>query len=233
MMEIAAFVVFAAATSVAVAPRDKFPAGFERRLLAQYADCVVKRRPKVVARFALERSFDQKLTEKVRISDCVPRGHGAIAMRMQRPLLHFALADALVRRDQSLWLGDLRTVPPLDHGTVEQEVRGIAGRWNKAQNEQQLADQQARAAATIGLFRFGECVLRAAPSEATELLRSEVATDSERAAFRKLQAAFENCLEMGATVTFSHEAARGTLALNYLRLARAPRLPSPATGQAQ
>lgn len=218
--------------SMAIAPRkphEVYPPGEERRILAHYTSCLVKSMPQTAARFVVEQGSDGKLAEKLRIPNCLPIRSGVVMMA--RPLFRYALADALIRTDRSIRLPDMKAVPGLDHGTIEQELEATASRWNKAWEAKHIAQRRAVAAQHIAISRFGECVVRAAPAHADEMLRSEVASAAEKTAIRKLSPILSTCVDKGATIAFSPEVVRGTIALNYYRLAKAPRAAAPGVSK--
>jgi len=79
------------------------------------------------------------------------------------------------------------------------------------------------------ISRYGECVVRVNPAAVRALLLSRPETDEERTRFTALSTAFGTCLPEGQTLSFGKLPLRGTLAVNYYRLAMAaasmPRAP--------
>lgn len=213
----------AGASTAAPQPKEVFPVSEVRRISAQYADCAVKRRPSIADRIVEERSADDKLFDKIMMSDCLPRGRGSYRALWDRPLLHYALANALLRADRSLSVGDPTRLPRLNHGTVEEEVKARSSVWHKLRKPEQVETRRQLSAATIAVSEFGECVVRAAPSGVGELIRSEVASQAERVALRNLIPVLGHCVDKGGQVSFSPEVIRGTVAMSFYRLAKLAR----------
>ena len=77
------------------------------------------------------------------------------------------------------------------------------------------------------LSMVGECAVRANPSGARDLLKARLNSKDEDAAVQALMPAFASCLAKGVQVHFNILSLRGTVAVNYYRLALAPKLPQP------
>lgn len=119
--------------------------------------------------------------------------------------LRFVLADVLVRNLKGgPVVLDVAHVPPLAH--PERPAEGNAG------------NQAFYAFAS----RLGECLVRRNPGGSAALLKTGLATEEEHAAIGELLASARTCVTLPSdglkidTISF-----RGTVALNYLRLAKA------------
>jgi len=179
----------------------------QRQLVAEYANCVVKRMPRKAKAVVLsDRDSGAAVAryDEVLSPDCMPLGEndGSMTMRTWPFLIRVSLAQALVQAEPSLGLPPLATVPPLEHGTPAKP-------------------SSKDAALGIAMSRVGECVVRTAPEPATELIRADVASPAEAAAFEAVKPALSSCLSAGETFAFSPELLRGAVALNYYRLAKA------------
>ncbi|WP_309662875.1 hypothetical protein [Sphingomonas sp.] len=222
------FLALAMQAAVPTKERGQFFSAAERqRKMAEYADCVVKDRPGKSALIVLRQQWKENVAdrdlEKVIASSCVPDLGTMIIM--SRSILQFALADALIRAKQISVPADLSLVGPLDHGDGEARFRALIAKGKKASTAEKRAAMEA--AAVTELSRFGECVVRGAPEQATVLLRTKVAGPAEMEALRGLSPTFTSCLNKGQQVTFSRETLRGVVAYNYYRLASAARSGTP------
>ena len=79
------------------------------------------------------------------------------------------------------------------------------------------------------LSRFGECVVRVDPAASKALLMTDRGSADERAAFGGLSTALGTCLAEGKTLNFNKASLRGSIAVNYYRLAAAARNLSETT----
>lgn len=71
------------------------------------------------------------------------------------------------------------------------------------------------------LGKYGECVVRTNPAAAKALLLTRVETSGEARAFDALRQALGECLPEGKTLAFGKLVLRGTIAVNYYRVAHA------------
>lgn len=74
------------------------------------------------------------------------------------------------------------------------------------------------------LATVGECAVRANPSGARDLLKTRLNSKEERQTVQSLQPALASCIPAGLQVRFDITSLRGTVAVNYYRLAFAPKL---------
>jgi hypothetical protein len=198
--------LFMAAAAAVRVPGQQFTDDEERRMMAEFAACVVHRRPRIVEAVVLK---DRDMPYDLLNPDCIPDAAPHLSAYAPFVLIRYALADALIQRDASLTVRDLSSIAPLEH-------------------EQRLGDDvseaaQRTAATSAAVSRYGECIVRTAPAEAGRLVRSGITTPQEDSAFAALKPALSSCLFQGQTGKFSRDVLRGTVALNYYRLAKAPR----------
>ena len=200
---------------------DTSPA-VSRKVMTEFAQCVVRRKRDVAAQLVLDPS--QQLGDEdnkgLFISDCMPSGS---RMRAKPAQMRYGLAEALVLADMKKAPNDLSLVAPLLHppfvdrpmpAEVAAEPERVA-RWNAfAEAEQAYA----------ALAPIGECVVRADPAGSLGLLKTEVESDAEKAAVAALAPVLPGCVKRGEKVSMNRFNLRGTIALNLYRLARAPRI---------
>jgi len=70
---------------------------------------------------------------------------------------------------------------------------------------------------------FGECTVRANPSGARDLMKTRINSKEEIAAIQAMLPAFNSCTEQGVTLRPDLTRLRGVVAVNYYRLANAPK----------
>lgn len=133
--------------------------------------------------------------------------------------LRNAVAESLFRRKyQNHSLADLSLVAPLGHEFGTYEFR--YGR-RATKKEIEVWTQQRRAA--IYFSSLGECIVRAAPADVQRTLQTEPGTKEEAQSLAALHAPISACVDQSQTVKLDTSSLRGALALNYIRLAAAPR----------
>ena len=200
---------------------DTSPA-VSRKVMAEFAQCVVRRKHDVAAQVVLDPS--QRLgSEEDRglfISDCMPSGS---RMRAKAAQMRYGLAEALVLADVKTAPADLARVAPLQHlpfvdrpmpADVAADPERVA-RWNAFAEAAQ---------AYASLAPIGECVVRADPAGSLALLKTEVESEQETAAVAALAPVLPGCVKKGEQLSLNRFNLRGTIALNLYRLARARRV---------
>ncbi len=203
---IALLVAQIALASTAAAAADGSANVEQRRAVAEFAQCVLRTHPVSVSRFVLsneetETAFER--TSDLMDPECYPvAADGTVTLDTNVPMLRYAFAEALLRANRPAALSEPRKIGPLQHGVAEGK-NVDAKRFNIAASE------------------FGDCVVRAASAQADALLRSEIGSAAETAALQGLQPAFSGCVPAGSKFVLAPETVRGTIALNYYRLAKA------------
>ena len=159
----------------------------------------------------------------------------AVKVRFTGDHFRYALADALVRRQlAALPAPALDAVPRLTHHEPTEPLRtDKKGKPLSAKKYQQALDNYKEAQAFAYLSRYGECVVRVNPAAARALLLTEPTSAAETAQFSAMSTALGNCLPEGQSLAFGKLALRGTIAINYYRLAKAPALPMQPARPAQ
>ena len=208
---------------LAAGPRATIDPAEVRDIAQEFAICAVKRRPELAARYVLDTSFRLERGEFRKLFDpgCVPTdGRRFTALAGGRQQMSFALAEALVRRQYpSESMVNVTTAAPLDHSLPPLERT----HKSKPLSAETLEDLEKRRVAGQAISILGECVVRAHPAAAHGLLLTEPGSTSENQYLAALQPAADNCVEKGVAISLTKYSLRGTIALNYYRLANAPR----------
>lgn len=201
-----------------------------RALTHAYAQCVVKRQP-VKASQAIAANVDNgTILRDYRAlirDDCLSsRVNQATQMRFSGDLYRYALADALVSRELAAQPApDLAAVPTLAHRHPG-EPPGPANAKGKKLGKRELEAARlsyGRDVAYAFLSHYGECIVRADTAGARALLLTKPDSPEETARFGALRPTFSRCLAEGQTLKFGKVALRGSVAINYYRLAHAAR----------
>jgi hypothetical protein len=204
------------------------PAKQVRALVADYGDCIVKREAARASAAILAGLGSNELLDRypqLMQESCLHNRLGErVEVRFAGDQYRFAIADALVRQELAQVPPPiLDDVAPLDHRgpaappTTDAKGRPLQGRAL----EQAMRSYEVDRAAHY-MWRYGECVVRLDPAAAKALLLTEPASPEEGAQFAAMGAALDTCLGEGRTLEFGKAALRGTIAVNYYRLAKAP-----------
>jgi hypothetical protein len=198
-----------------------------RILVDDYGKCIVGKQAKRAAE-AIVRNVNNNtlMREYASLIDgsCMQTPPGTtVQVRFEGDQFRYAIADALVRKELgALPAPVLTAVPPLDHrvpappSRLDKKGRPVKDRVYADAVKHYEQDQ-----AFSYLSGYGECVVRNNPAGARALLLTRPETDAENAGFAALKNAFASCLEEGRTLAFGKVTLRGTIAINYYRLARA------------
>lgn len=217
------------ATSLTAQPAESdYSVKQTRRLMYDYAKCVVGRREAIASQAILanvDNGTIMKSYPKLIDGDCLVREtHAYSKMSFKGDLYRYALADALVNRElANVPLPDFGNVPPLAQRPVADEPTPIATDSSKADRRKYddaiHSYDQDRAFRAISVY--GECVVRMDPAGAKSLLLSGPETPAEASSFAAIRPALEQCLPEGETLTFGKVVLRGSIAVSYYRLAKA------------
>jgi hypothetical protein len=224
-----------APAAAAGAPDSDYSTKETRALMHAYAKCVVRGNAAKASEAIAANADNSTLLRKYRMlmsPECL--GNAAredVSMRFGGDLYRYALADALVNRDLAAWtVPDLETVPRLVHrdpGEAPSQVTEGGKRVGKRKYEAALAEYEKQSAYAY-LSRYGECVVRLTPGGSKALLLTGPDTPQETAAFAGIRPALERCLFEGRTLRFGRVTLRGSIAINFYRLAHAARTPGAA-----
>lgn len=203
-----------------------------RALMHAYAQCVVRRQGKKASEAVLANVDNGIILRKypmLIIGDCLARKvNSTTSMSFSGDLYRYALADALVKSEfADQQAPDLSAVPRLEHRQPSPPPPNAVNlATGKKLSKKQLEEAQRDYAAGVAysfLSKYGECVVRTAPTEAKGLLLTIPDSSEETLAFKALQLGLSTCLAPGETLKFGRVALRGTIAINYYRLAHAAR----------
>lgn len=221
----------AASVGAAPAPQESgYTSGETRRLIADYAKCVVARHPSEASQAILSNIDNSALLDRYKMlvdGECLVRHtHANSEMRFTGDLYRYALADALVQRELADQPApDLATVARLDIGPVPTPPLAPPASANAADTaryrEALRGYDEARSYRIIAAF--GECVVRVNPAGAKALILTQPTSDEEDRQFAALNPTLGQCLGEGQSLTFGKLALRGTTAVAYYRLAHAAR----------
>lgn len=193
-----------------------------------FSDCVVGKHYAKASEYILSNIDNATAVKRYRMlidSSCMGK---AIAktdiggMRFSGDTFGYGIAEALVRKDFAatgpLSFADRapllhRTPAPLD----EAQLAKLKPKKRDAAKE---SFQKERTLSLIS--RFGECATRVAPEAVRKLAKTEVNSSEEEALLRELAPSFGVCLPGGVQLRFNPMQLRGTLMMNYYRLAAAP-----------
>ena len=210
-----------------------------RDVQARYGECVVNRNYATARQFVLEPNPDDKgwrrAISKVADSDCLVKAAnapGGVEMKFPVDTMRYALADALVRREfSSAPVASIKQAAPLVQPKLdESDYQPKPGKKVKPSQLKNLKELREKRIGLIFLAGFGECLVRQNPDRAHFLLMAKPASREEVAAFKALNREFADCLPSGNTLSFGRATLRGTIAMNYYRLAHAPRQPATPAG---
>lgn len=204
-----------------------------RRMSRDYAACVVMLQHKVAARAIIaDAENDEILRKYPQLVDvgCLGSTAGSVTMTFKAHNYRYALAEALVNSDfarsgptsfdDRLPLAQLRL--PVDDD-LQKAVAAMADQHMREELESKFREEYYVA----WLSRYGECVVRADPVASRNWLLTIPDGPEEASRIDAMRAAFTTCLK-GGTSKFTRSALRGTVAINYYRLAMAKPLPAAA-----
>lgn len=213
-----------------------------RGVQALYGQCVIKKQYEAARKFVLTHDLEsaewRRLVGKVSDGSCLmvaAASNGNVQMQFPNDTMRYALADALVRRDiPGAVTPNLKNAAPLVHPDFdEQDFLPKAGRKTKQWQLDQLAESRTKRIALVYLAEFGECVVRENAATSHALLMADPESTGESVAFASLRPALANCLVAGQTLSFNKSMLRGTIAMNFYRLAQAPRPTAITAGAAK
>jgi hypothetical protein len=234
LLPVLALVASSQAASAAQSDSD-YSTKETRAVMHDYAKCVVRSRP-AKASEAIAANLDNAtilrkypmLMSPDCLGDAAPQG---VSMRFGGDLYRYALADALVNRELAAWtVPDLAAVPRLVHrdpGEAPSQSTAKGKPLGKRKYEAALAAHEKEATYAY-LSRYGECVVRGNPAGSKALLLTGPDTLQETTAFNALRPVLERCMVEGRTIRFGRVTLRGSIAINFYRLAQAAR--ATATG---
>jgi len=202
------------------------------RVFYDFATCAAKSHPKAARAAVLSLIPNDELMKRypgLVNPDCL--GEQSISLTLPGDILRYGLADWLVRTDYpTAFPPDLGQVPPLEHVEVlEADYMPKPGKKPKPAELERLNKRKEAALAYRALSIYGECVVRWDVADSHALILSKAGSPEQKAAFDALRPALAECLPVGSTIAFKPLTLRGTIALNFYRLASAPRTTKPGS----
>lgn len=214
-------------TPVSGQPSD-YSAKDTRDIVRDFGDCIVKRHQQSASAAILANADNHQLRRNYPYlfdNDCLSfKDIGWTLVSFDGDQFRYILADALVRAEfaKSAPL-NLKVVPPLSHSDPGQppSAVGSGGKPLRSQAYERANENYRIAAAFAFLSRYGECVVRADPDEAHALILTMPNSPQEASQFATMQSTLGACLPAGQQLKFGKLDLRGTIAVNYYRLAKA------------
>ena len=197
-----------------------------RSTARDFAICATRRHPDRAARFVLDPHNFRKDKWAFRLYDpiCLTDRRSFRALAGKSEQFRYLFAEALVLREYPSDLPmNLVNAAPLTHvQPVEDELKP-----NKKDDPARLAEStSANAKMRAGnefISMLGECVVRANPVASHGLLLTAPGSLVEGQYLERLSPVAAACIEKGAGISLTKYSLRGTIALNFYRLAKAPR----------
>jgi hypothetical protein len=198
---------------------------------ASFSDCVVKKHYDRASEFILSMVDNETAVKRYRMlidSSCMGNAienTGFGGMRFSGDTFAYGIAEALVRKDfagagpQSF---DDRA--SLNHRAPEPLDDALLAKLKPKKQVAARESYQTNKAWSV-ISQFGECGARVAPELVRKLAQTEVNSPEERALLTELAPQVGVCLPEGVQVKFKPLQLRGTLMMNYFRLAAAPVVP--------
>ena len=204
----------------------------DRAMVDVFARCIAAKHHDDAKIYALHQYGDNwqeasRAFFKLRDMECAPSGAAKSLKKITEGEFKLALADALVRQDLARFdAAMIAGAQPLPNATYVDNL------WRKpedckacnAKEMEQLADVRQKMAKALAPHLFSECAVRADPSKVHDMLMTEPNSPAELRTFQTLTPVLSQCLAEGEAMTVSRPAMRGFLALNYYRVAYAPRV---------
>lgn len=197
-----------------------------RATSTEYGDCVVARYTAIARDVILQEVPNDTIMDDHRrllSVNCMGQAteRDGSGIRFRGDSFRYMLAEGLVRLHYP-------TGGPTDFSTVPALVRPeiapldeamVAGLSRRRQEEVRENHRVAVGIRTMALL--GECVVRYAPEAVRAMALTDPASPEETAAMTAVQPAIAGCLPQGSTVRLNRAVVRGSLLVNYYRLAHA------------
>ncbi len=198
-----------------------------RKVAYAYAACVVRKHHQKASEAIVATASNHAITHQLSQivdADCLGSAAGyGVDMRFPNDTYQYALADALVNaefvsRGDTSFADRLPLAQP-EIVTPEQEMTRLE-KAKDARQRKEVQDSVVKQNALAWISRYGECVVRRDPVNARYWLLTPAETAEETSRIKAMQPAFGSCLGSG-TLRFTRTVIRGSVAVNYYRLAKA------------
>jgi len=196
-----------------------------RRVVANYATCIVRHSHDQAAKalladadnFMIKQDFRRLINGDCLRPDVQEIGFGT-------DLYRYALAEALVNAEFAKGgPSDFSDRPPLMHhpGPTQAQIDAAVAAEKSNKKRAKIREAYEEQQIVPALSQYGECVVRVDPVGTRLWILSKPGSSEEAGRIEDLRHSFGMCLKDGKVV-FSKETLRGTVALNYYRLTHAP-----------
>lgn len=200
-----------------------------RKITFDYAACVVRKHHAAASETILATASNRDILGRfpqIIDPDCLGSAAGlGVDMRFPADTYKYALADALVNVDlvtANIISFDDRLA--LAQPVSAQSYAPLLARTKSDSKRKALQYDYEKQNALAWISRYGECVARQDPVNARYWLLTRPDTPEEASRIKAMQPAFAACLDAQA-MRFNRIIMRGTVAINYYRLAMATVVP--------
>lgn len=202
-----------------------------REITARFGQCAVRRHRAGATEFVLELSLTAErrkiLVEEVSDGYCFAYAafDGVLSAAFPGDTMRYTLADALVRLEfPTSAVASFSHAPRLAHRFWDPSLYqpNAVNRVGKRNLEGQARNLAEAKMATF-MSGFGECVVRSDPVGSHGLLMTKVTSAEETAQINRLRPALAGCIPKQMELPLTKASIRGSIALNYYRLAMAAR----------
>ena len=215
-----------AVLAVAAAPQAPINKG-ARAFYFAYGNCIVADQARRASEAVLGDVDDTRFLKRYPTfaeGGCVDMRQGSWGyFSIRADSVRYSLADALVRKEfAGSVMPDFSSLPALNHGVIPSKPAEVGANGKPVRKdlyEKALAGYRWQYASILW-SKIGECVVRENPNAAHSLLLSEPDSPAEHGQFERLKPALLKCLPESESMQLKEAALRGTIAVNFYRLAK-------------
>jgi hypothetical protein len=226
----AVLVAVALATTSPVAAERPSDIARTRAIATAYADCVVGRYTAMAVDSVVNELPNDEISERYRRLNNVScmgeaRTGSVEGLGFGGDSFRYMLAEGLVRLHYaSGGPTDFSSVPALVRTPVASLDEAALARMS-ARRQQELREAHGSAMGLRTMALLGECVARRNPETVRRIALTDPASPAESEAIALVQPTIGSCIPSGSTVRLNRAIVRGSLLLNYYRLAHAAQPP--------
>ena len=213
------------APAVANSKWEAKQAALAGKIMHEFAACVVESHPDLAREFVMmspHQWVPQEKYEKLAGGKCL--GFRGGKLQMQREYYRGALANRLITED----LNSEFKLEPSGIAALTWEAPNLPSKINtktgKPLEQAQLAKLESSYNLALGIHyvaQLGECIVRAAPVGARNVVDASVDSPAEMEALKVMNATIAGCVVSGQTLKFNRTNLRNAIAISYYRLAKA------------
>jgi hypothetical protein len=233
IMRLVSLLMFGAVITAQPALARKSDKQVLRETGASFGDCVADKHYAKSVAFIIEAPDNSTAMKKYRaladvacMGDAI-EGSGNGGIRFSGDTFAYTIAEGLVRKDFPTsgpqTFDDRANLVHRSPQPASDEALAKMKQKKRAEAE----EAHRRDIAWMVISAFGECAVRLAPEPVRQLAQTKVGSADERMLLQGLAPTFGKCLPTGTNVKFQPLQLRGTLLLNYYRLASAPIVQPP------